>query len=213
MLDHCDDPELARRALAISEVHAHPLLPRSFYDLAPVDLDRTPARCTWPTSEPSTTRATSVTSCQGLLRLRQHEREHVRLHVYTTHPRELTLQLARLGLAGTVPAHPYRPVLEFLNLTTQFDVLVVDDARTADCHDVNPYLPSKVADYVGSGTPVWAIYEPGSVLSSLQFDHRSSPRRHRRGPPRAAGPDPGPGGAVRAGIAVALAVAVVAVSA
>ena len=65
------------------------------------------------------------------------------------------------------------PVLEFLNLTTQFDVLVVNDAATTAHHEVNPYLPSKVADYRGSGTPVWAICEPGSVLATLDFEHRS----------------------------------------
>ena len=69
---------------------------------------------------------------------------------------------------------PSSPVLQFLNLTTQFDVLVVNDAATASHHDRNPYLPSKVADYVGSGTPVWAICEPGSVMSAMQFEHRST---------------------------------------
>ena len=173
MLDHCDDPELARRALAISEVHAHPPLPRSFYDLAPVDLDRRhdAVHLAYFGAFYDTRHLGDLV--QGLLRLRQSEREHVRLHVYTPDPTELTLRLARLGLAGTVSAHPYKPVLEFLNLTTQFDVLVVDDARTTDCHDLNPYLPSKVADYAGSGTPIWAIYEPGSVMSSMPFDHRS----------------------------------------
>ena len=107
------------------------------------------------------------------MRLRQEERERLCLHVFTAQPDELALQIARVGLAGTVRVAPYLPVLEFLNLTTQFDVLVVNDATTAAHHDLNPYLPSKVADYAGSGTPVWAIYEDGSVLSSLDLAHRS----------------------------------------
>ena len=91
------------------------------------------------------------------------EREQLCLHVYTADPDELALEIARAGLAGTVRVAPYLPFLEFLNLTTQFDVLVVNDAATEAHHGVNPYLPSKVADYVGSGTPVWAICEEGSV--------------------------------------------------
>ena len=59
-------------------------------------------------------------------------------------------------------------MLEFLNLTTRFDVLVVNDAETTAHHRVNPYLPSKLADYVGSGTPVWAICEDGSELSEME---------------------------------------------
>ena len=109
----------------------------------------------------------------ALLRLRQDEREQLCVHVYTADPDALALEIARVGLAGTVRVAPYLPVLEFLNLTTQFDVLVVNDAASTAHHSLNPYLPSKVADYVGSGTPVWAIYEEGSMLASLDFAHRS----------------------------------------
>jgi hypothetical protein len=65
------------------------------------------------------------------------------------------------------------PFLEFLNLTTLFDVLLVNDAATAQHHAVNPYLPSKISDYRGSGTPIWAICEPGSILSTQPVDFSS----------------------------------------
>jgi hypothetical protein len=174
MLDHCDDPGLVRRALSISQVHAHPALPRTFYDLAPVALDRRhdAVHLAYFGAFYDTRHLGDLV--QAMLRLPQRDRDHVRLHVYTPDPSRLTLQLTRLGLAGSVTAHAYKPVLEFLHLTTQFDVLVAEDARTTECHDLNPYLPSKVADYAGSGTPVWVIYEPGSVMSTMPFDHRSA---------------------------------------
>ena len=50
---------------------------------------------------------------------------------------------------------PYVRYLEFLNLTTKFDCLIVNDAATGASHARNPYLPSKWADYRGAGTPVW----------------------------------------------------------
>ena len=40
--------------------------------------------------------------------------------------------------------------------------------------DINPYLPSKISDYRGSGTPIWSIVEPGSVLSTLTTAYRST---------------------------------------
>jgi hypothetical protein len=47
---------------------------------------------------------------------------------------------------------------------------VVADARAKAIHGVNPYLPSKYAEYRDSGSRVWAIVEPGSMLSTLPVD-------------------------------------------
>jgi hypothetical protein len=30
-----------------------------------------------------------------------------------------------------------------------------------------------VSDYLGSGTPIWAFFEPGSVLGTLPLAHRT----------------------------------------
>ena len=49
--------------------------------------------------------------------------------------------------------------LDFLNLTTKFDVLIATDLSTYDNFKINPYLPSKIADYTGSGRDIWMIYE------------------------------------------------------
>ena len=70
-----------------------------------------------------------------------------------------------------VRVNGYRPFLEFLNLTTRFDVLLVNDA---DHEGINPYLPSKLSDYLGSGSDVWAISQPGSVLSREQVAYATS---------------------------------------
>lgn len=55
--------------------------------------------------------------------------------------------------------------LEFLSATKAFDVLLIIDADTKGRFDRNPFLPSKLSDYVGSGVPIWGIVEPGSPLS------------------------------------------------
>jgi hypothetical protein len=81
--------------------------------------------------------------------------------------------MAERGLSDVVVAAPYVPYLEFLNLTTRMDVLLVNDARTRGIHETNPYLPSKWSDYRGSGTDVWAVVEPGSVLSTQDVAYRS----------------------------------------
>ncbi len=63
--------------------------------------------------------------------------------------------------------------LEFLNLTTKFDCLIVNDTFTKGYKEVNPYLPSKLSDYLGSGSDIWMIYEEGSIMSRYDVKYRS----------------------------------------
>ena len=65
------------------------------------------------------------------------------------------------------------PLLEFLNLTTKFDVLIVNDLNTYDDFEKNPFLPSKLADYLGSGNDIWGIYEKGSIMSQYDIKYKS----------------------------------------
>ena len=174
MLGYCRDPALSARARSIAEVAHQPVLPERFYETSPtlLDRDQDAVHLAYFGVFYSTRDLGDVV--QAMVRLRQHERDRVRLHVFTNNPEKLTLEVVRVGLAGVVHVHPFVPVLDFLSLTRQFDVLVVNDYATADHHPRNPYLPAKVADYVGSGTPIWAICEPGSVMSDMRFEHRST---------------------------------------
>lgn len=63
--------------------------------------------------------------------------------------------------------------LDYLNLTTKFDVLIVNDLITSDCFEANPYLPSKLSEYLGSGSDIWAIYEKGSTLEKADVKYKS----------------------------------------
>ena len=49
----------------------------------------------------------------------------------------------------------------------------MNDASTSGTHEFNPYLPSKLSDYVGSGTRVWGLVEAGSPLSGEALDFAS----------------------------------------
>ena len=62
---------------------------------------------------------------------------------------------------------------KFLNATTQFDILIVNDVITNDNFKINPYLPSKVSDYLNSGSDIWAFYENKSTLSKMNFKYKS----------------------------------------
>jgi len=100
-------------------------------------------------------------------------RSMLALDVFTTDQATIQRVVERNDLQGTVSIRPAVEYLEFLNLTTRYDCLVVEDAHTVDSHAANPYLPSKWSDYRGSGTPIWAFTEEGSTLSLAGTDYAS----------------------------------------
>lgn len=110
---------------------------------------------------------------RALAGLAPEQRSRLCLHVFTDRPEESAAEVAQANLSDVVRVSGYLPYLEFLALIRRFDVLLVNDAATSSTHPVNPYLPSKLSDYLGSGRPIWAVAEPGSVLSGMPLAHRS----------------------------------------
>lgn len=106
--------------------------------------------------------------------LPQNEREAIRLHIFTSKPDAVQQQIWNRPCAAHVELHEYVPYLEFLNISAQFDALVVTDTdiRGTEFH-ANPFLPSKYSDYIGAGVPVWGIVNEGSPLSTLKLDYVS----------------------------------------
>ena len=43
--------------------------------------------------------------------------------------------------------------------------MIINDAITKPQKSMNPYLPSKLSDYAGSESSIWALYEKDCVLS------------------------------------------------
>ena len=99
-------------------------------------------------------------------------RERVCLHVFTSTPGALRDRGSELGLTEQLRIGPYVGYLDFLNLTTRFDCLLVNDAVT-DPGVRNPFLPSKLSDYRGSGSRVWGLVEEGSPLSAEPLAYAS----------------------------------------
>ncbi|WP_070464434.1 glycosyltransferase [Corynebacterium sp. HMSC29G08] len=91
------------------------------------------------------------------------------LHVFAAEANDPVLQ--QLVETGNAVVHNALNYLEFLAACKQFDILVVVDAATRGTgYPVNPFLPSKLSDYLGAGTPIWAMVEPGSTLAETSVD-------------------------------------------
>ncbi|WP_407415625.1 glycosyltransferase [Methanobrevibacter sp.] len=63
--------------------------------------------------------------------------------------------------------------LEFLNLTNKFDILLVEDSYTLNDCKINPYLPSKISDYMGCETEIWAVCEKNSPMDKIDIKYKS----------------------------------------
>lgn len=173
MLGYCADTDLAKAARAKSSVERHPTLPPEYYRHSPCDYKTDPrlAHIAYFGVLYATRGLTEIVD--AVRSLDAQTRSALRIHVFTSKPDDVEADMAAHGLSDALVARPYVPYLEFLNLTTRFDALMVNDADTRDHHPVNPYLPSKWSDYSGSGAPIWAIVEPGSMLSGFETAYRS----------------------------------------
>lgn len=173
MVGYLPDRALAERVVAKAQVHPHPTPPTELYERVPTALGRVPDRVNLAYFGVFYSTRGLGEVVAALEMLTPDERAHVALRVFTADPARVDAEMAERGLSDVVVARPYVPYLEFLNLTTQMDVLLVNDARTRGIFDVNPYLPSKWSDYRGSGSDVWAVVEPGSTLSTQDVAYRS----------------------------------------
>lgn len=100
-------------------------------------------------------------------------RRNLAFDIYTSDRSALRRAISEMNLFDVVTILDPVPYLTFLNLTTDYDVLVVNDTSTAGSHANNPYLPSKWSDYRGSGSSIWALVEEGSTMSLLDAEFSS----------------------------------------
>jgi len=173
MLEDHPDATIAARARAHAVVRHHPVPPAELYGLVESHYELDPGRVNIGYFGVFYGERRLGEVFEALVRVAPALRDRLRLHVFSRRPDELAAEAAAAGLSEVVVAEPFVDYLEYLNLCTRLDVLLVNDARTVGTHPTNPYLPSKYSDYVGSGTEVWGVVEPGSVLSGLPMAHRT----------------------------------------
>lgn len=100
-------------------------------------------------------------------------KDKYKIHIFAQNKATLKKVIEELDISENFIINDKVPLLEFLNLTTKFDVLIVNDLNTYDNFEKNPFLPSKLADYSGGGNDVWAICEKGSIMSQYDIKYKS----------------------------------------
>ncbi|MDO5831760.1 MAG: hypothetical protein Q4Q14_02880 [Methanobrevibacter sp.] len=101
-------------------------------------------------------------------------KDRLKFHLFLNNDHYFKILINDLDIKENIILRKPLRYFEFLNATTQFDVLLINDTITKDFYKINPYLPSKLSDYKGSHIDIWAIYENGSVLSTQDVKYKSS---------------------------------------
>jgi glycosyltransferase involved in cell wall biosynthesis len=174
MLAKIPDAKLRREVARKAVVRAHPTPPQQSYSLINSDYALSPAVLNIGYFGNFYENRGLHEVLTALVNSPADVRRQTRLHVFTSDPESLTRTVQSLGLTGSVLTQGYRPYLEFLNLTKRFDVLLVNDVERTGDLDINPFLPSKYSDYLGSGRPIWGMLDEGSALSAKPLAFRSA---------------------------------------
>jgi len=155
MLSYNPRSELNERIRARAIVRHHPVLPHDYCRMIGADyaLDPSKINIGYFGTFYVTRKANDMIRLLG--------NPLVVLHVFTTKPEELRGQLADYG--NRVRVNSTVSQFEVLNLGSRMDYLYLNDTEFPG--EVNPFLPSKYADYLTTGTPIIAKVQPGSVIS------------------------------------------------
>ena len=90
--------------------------------------------------------------------------KNILLHLFVPNPDEI-----QRGVSGkNIKANSYVNHFEFLNIASRMDYLILNDIDFDG--EINPYLPSKLADYLASGTKILALINDNSPLSQIKHD-------------------------------------------
>lgn len=164
-LSYIEDDRVRRMAEDKARVEPHPTLPAGWYSRRSPDLHLAPGLVHvgyfggfYASQDPSALLG-------AVSDLAPTDRARLRLHLFTTPTPELVAEVSAHGVGDVVLLRDRLPYLDFLAATRQLDVLLAIDAAPVAGRSVPHVRLSKMSDYLGSGTPLWGIVAPGSVLS------------------------------------------------
>lgn len=172
MLDNAP-PEYREAILSKASVSHHPTLPSNYYEMV---------KPQWTGFEDKISLAYfgDFHSTRGMNEvidalecLTDEELHQFRVVIFTDSKQQHIHSQLPERLSKILVVRPRLNYLEFLATLPKMDVLIVNDSHTTEYFSENPYLPSKVSDYLGSSTPIWAVVEPNSVLSNMNFRYKS----------------------------------------
>lgn len=166
-------------AKAVPNIKPHPTLPTAFYESCQTDylLDNSKVNFAYFGAFYKTRRLDDLIEVIHLYNDNNIVYKGTKpplVHIFTEQVDEARDMIENEGLQEYFIINSYVGYLEFLTISSSMDVLIVNDAKAKGVFGFNPYLPSKLSDYINSGSNIWAFCEEGSALStSKKIDYKS----------------------------------------
>lgn len=171
MIDKFPIPKVKDLIKKKGSIKRHPTLKNEFYHLikSNYSLDKNCVNIAYFGRDYETRNLDDV--FQALYGLEKDYQDKCKIHFFTSDIEGFRELMDCNPINENLEVNPYVNFLEFLSLTTKFDCLIVNDAHKKQ--EINPYLPSKLSDYLGSGTNIWILYEEGSAMSKFDVKYNS----------------------------------------
>lgn len=149
---------------------SHPVLESKFYNLGKFDmqLDQTKTNIAYFGNVNAKRSFNSFFDSWLILPLK--ERNKFRFYIFSNLKKETILKHIPDDLQDYIVLGGNLNYLDFLTSLKNFDYLLTMDTEVNHIFGMNPFLPSKVADYLGSGTKLLALIEKGSPTDLIRSE-------------------------------------------
>lgn len=157
MFSYCSDSDLAKTVKEKSLVWAHPIIDSRYVNLIKSNytIDESKINIGYFGS------FYKSRNTDDLLKLAR--RKDIVLHLFVTKPEKIEhLRQSNIRIEKV------RPYFEFLNLASKMDYLFLNDMQSID--GITPWRPSKLSDYLASGSSIIARCNEGSPLSMIETE-------------------------------------------
>lgn len=148
-------------------IQPQPTLDRSFYQLSQIKLEKDPDKFHLAYFGSFYVNRGFKPFIDAWCQLPETEKKLLKLHIYTQQEAESIVNNVPEELKEQIVIQKYVSYFDFLALSDQFDGLIVMDAETKGLKLNNPYLPSKLSDYLGSTSLTLALFEENSPMSQM----------------------------------------------
>ncbi|MGY3905575.1 glycosyltransferase [Aeromonas bestiarum] len=168
MLSKISDETIKKVALDKSTISQHPTLKSFYYTLGSANypIDNTVKNIGYFGAFYSKRNLDDVV--QALKAYKSNGQKNIILHVFTEQKDDATAFVKDNDLSEYIKINGYLDYLDFLKVINVFDCLIVNDSIVKKEKGINPYLPSKLSDYMGVKSSIWAIVEEDSALSKIE---------------------------------------------
>lgn len=170
ILDFNFVPKFKQAVDAKSVIVPHPILEPKFYNLGKFEmkLDQTKTNIAYFGNVNAKRSFDSF--FDSWLNLPPKERNNFRFYIFSNLKKETILKHIPNELQDYIILGGNLNYLDFLTSLKSFDYLLTMDTEVNHIFGMNPFLPSKVADYLGSGAKVLALVENGSPTTRINSD-------------------------------------------